>query len=377
MTMPVALTIAGSDSGGGAGIQADLKTFHAFGVFGTTAITAITVQDTVGVHGVHAVPVDVVRRQIEVVARDLAPAACKTGMLATAEVVAVVAAAIRGKGWEITSWTRDGGDEWGPSPGPGRGVGGVELLMPLCAAGDAEPGRGAAADGAADRDEAEMRAAGERLVAAGAGAALVKGGHLAGDEVVDVLVDEEGLMRRGARADRHEEHARDGVHGVGGGGGGAGPRPWAAGSGGGRAGFRPPGHRGGAGARLGPRPAEPLRRGPGRLRVASARAPQVGSGLLGLRFEVLGDRGSCPPPPTTGEGEEGAPDVHVHALQPIPGEERVGAVVEEGPGLLLPEDVLDPAPEGGGAVPVQLEGGPVQEGVHFRIGVGGELVGPA
>jgi hydroxymethylpyrimidine/phosphomethylpyrimidine kinase len=96
MTLPVALTIAGSDSGGGAGIQADLKTFHAFGVFGTTAITAVTVQDTGGVHGVHAVPVDIVRRQIEVVARDLEPAACKTGMLATAELVDAVAASIRG-----------------------------------------------------------------------------------------------------------------------------------------------------------------------------------------------------------------------------------------------------------------------------------------
>jgi hydroxymethylpyrimidine/phosphomethylpyrimidine kinase len=69
--LPVALTIAGSDSGGGAGIQADLKTFHAFGVFGTSAITAITVQNTLGVSAVHAVPVDIVRGQIAAVATDL------------------------------------------------------------------------------------------------------------------------------------------------------------------------------------------------------------------------------------------------------------------------------------------------------------------
>ena len=94
-TLPIALTIAGSDSGGGAGIQADLKTFHAFGCFGTSAITAITVQNTRGVTGVHAIPVDTVREQIRAVAEDLPPAACKTGMLATAELVRAVAAAIR------------------------------------------------------------------------------------------------------------------------------------------------------------------------------------------------------------------------------------------------------------------------------------------
>ena len=71
MTIPIVLTIAGSDSGGGAGIQADLKTFHAFGCFGTSAVTAITVQNTRGVTGVHAVPVDTVREQIRAVAQDL------------------------------------------------------------------------------------------------------------------------------------------------------------------------------------------------------------------------------------------------------------------------------------------------------------------
>ncbi|MEK6255184.1 MAG: hydroxymethylpyrimidine/phosphomethylpyrimidine kinase, partial [Gemmatimonadales bacterium] len=81
---PVALTIAGSDSGGGAGIQADLKTFEAFGVFGTTAVTAVTVQNTVGVYGVHTIPPDIVIEQIQTVAADLHPVACKSGMLADA-----------------------------------------------------------------------------------------------------------------------------------------------------------------------------------------------------------------------------------------------------------------------------------------------------
>jgi hydroxymethylpyrimidine kinase/phosphomethylpyrimidine kinase len=91
MNPPVAMTIAGSDSGGGAGIQADLKTFAALGVFGTSAITALTAQNTVGVRGVHAVPASFVVEQIEAVLDDLPVAAAKTGMLATAEIVQAVA----------------------------------------------------------------------------------------------------------------------------------------------------------------------------------------------------------------------------------------------------------------------------------------------
>ncbi|MFW6206389.1 MAG: bifunctional hydroxymethylpyrimidine kinase/phosphomethylpyrimidine kinase, partial [Gemmatimonadota bacterium] len=91
---PIALTIAGSDSGGGAGIQADLKTFFAFGVFGTSAVTAITAQNTRGVQGVHPIPLEMVRKQIDSVVHDLRPAAVKSGMLATAELVSTVARAI-------------------------------------------------------------------------------------------------------------------------------------------------------------------------------------------------------------------------------------------------------------------------------------------
>jgi hydroxymethylpyrimidine/phosphomethylpyrimidine kinase len=89
--LPVALTIAGSDSGGGAGIQADLKTFAALGVHGTTAITCITAQNPKGVYGIQACEAGIVRRQIEAVFKELRPAAVKTGMLYSAPIIRVVA----------------------------------------------------------------------------------------------------------------------------------------------------------------------------------------------------------------------------------------------------------------------------------------------
>ncbi|AMR76668.1 bifunctional hydroxymethylpyrimidine kinase/phosphomethylpyrimidine kinase [Cupriavidus nantongensis] len=92
-TPPRTLTIAGSDSGGGAGIQADLKTFSALGCFGMSAITAITAQNTLGVTGVHAIPADMVAAQIDAVAGDIGVDAAKTGMLGTAAIVEAVAAA--------------------------------------------------------------------------------------------------------------------------------------------------------------------------------------------------------------------------------------------------------------------------------------------
>jgi hydroxymethylpyrimidine/phosphomethylpyrimidine kinase len=96
--LPVALTIAGSDSGGGAGIQADLKTFAALGVHGTSAVTAVTAQNTLGVSGYFELPPDIVRAQIDDVVSDLAPAAAKTGMLSSVEIIEVVAAAVERHG---------------------------------------------------------------------------------------------------------------------------------------------------------------------------------------------------------------------------------------------------------------------------------------
>ena len=98
--VPVVLTIAGSDSGGGAGIQADLKTFAAHGVHGTSAITAITAQNTLGVTAVQEIELDVIRAQIDVVVEDMHPVAVKTGMLSSPELVRLVAGKAEEHGWQ-------------------------------------------------------------------------------------------------------------------------------------------------------------------------------------------------------------------------------------------------------------------------------------
>ncbi|HEX6750491.1 MAG TPA: bifunctional hydroxymethylpyrimidine kinase/phosphomethylpyrimidine kinase [Longimicrobium sp.] len=190
MAIPIVLTIAGSDSGGGAGIQADLKSFHAFGVFGTSAITAITVQNTLGVSGVHPVPIDVVRAQIAAVAEDLPPAACKSGMLATAGLVRAVAASIREHA--LPNYVLDpvmvatSGDRLLAGDAE-RTI--VEELVPLAALVTPNLDEAAILVGEPVEDETGMRRAADALVAMGARAALLKGGHLRGDELVDVLYD--------------------------------------------------------------------------------------------------------------------------------------------------------------------------------------------
>src|SRR5262245_23997619 len=99
MTMRIALTIAGSDSGGGAGIQADLKTFQQFGVYGTSVIVAVTAQNTCGVRAVHDIPADIVSAQLAALADDLPPHAVKTGMLSSSALAALAATTIRANGW--------------------------------------------------------------------------------------------------------------------------------------------------------------------------------------------------------------------------------------------------------------------------------------
>src|SRR6266581_899170 len=95
MPLAKAMTIAGSDSGGGAGIQADLKTFLALGVYGTSAITAITAQNTLGVRSVHEIPTEIIADQIDAVVEDIGVDAAKTGMLSSAEIIVTVADRIR------------------------------------------------------------------------------------------------------------------------------------------------------------------------------------------------------------------------------------------------------------------------------------------
>lgn len=188
--IPIALTIAGSDSGGGAGIQADLKTFQAFGTFGTSAVTAITVQNTLGVTGVHPVPIDTVRAQIAAVATDLPPAACKTGMLATSGLVRAVAASIREH--RLPSYVLDpvmvatSGDRLLDADAEQTIV---RELVPLAALVTPNLDEATLLAGFPVADEPSMRRAARALVEMGARAALLKGGHLRGGELVDVLYD--------------------------------------------------------------------------------------------------------------------------------------------------------------------------------------------
>ena len=210
-SLSVALTIAGSDSGGGAGIQADLKTFHAFGVFGTSAVTAITAQNTLGVTAIHPVPAAVVRAQIDAVAVDLHPRALKTGMLATAELVETVADSITAHG---------------PVPcvmdpvmvsASGHRLLEAEAeatlarrLLPLATLVTPNLDEAALLTGSRVDSLAAMRTAAGNLIKMGAGAALVKGGHLPSGEAADVFRDETGerVWRRPRIATGH-------VHGTG------------------------------------------------------------------------------------------------------------------------------------------------------------------
>ena len=208
---PVALTIAGSDSGGGAGVQADLKTFHAYGVFGTSAITAVTVQNTRGVEAIHKVPAQLVAAQVIAVATDLRPAACKTGMLADAAIIKAVAGALTDTG--ITPVVVDpvmvaaSGDSLLEEEAV---VALRQTLLPLSRLVTPNLDEAEIITGRSVRSQSEMRAAAEALVEEGCDAALVKGGHLEGDEVIDVLFD--GAAWREWRAPRLSSR---GAHGTG------------------------------------------------------------------------------------------------------------------------------------------------------------------
>lgn len=207
-TIPIVLTIAGSDSGGGAGIQADLKTFHAFGAFGTSVITALTAQNTLGVSGVHAVPPAFVRAQLDAVATDLRPAALKTGMLATREIVDAVADGIEAYGLDNLVvdpvMIATSGDRL-LDPGAERAI--AERLLPLLTLITPNLDEAALLVGAPVETVPQMERAAHALVERGARAALVKGGHLAGDDVVDVLFDGAALAQwRRPRVATHAGH---------------------------------------------------------------------------------------------------------------------------------------------------------------------------
>jgi hydroxymethylpyrimidine/phosphomethylpyrimidine kinase len=195
---PVALTIAGSDSSGGAGIQADLKTFSAFGVYGASVITALTAQNTRGVTAVEAVTPGFVVAQIDAVLGDIEVDAVKTGMLATAEIVQAVAARL-GAAQRRPPLVVDpvmvatSGDVL-LAPEAVAAV--RRTLVPLAALLTPNlPEAARLLDTGEARSEAEIVAQAEALHALGCGAVLIKGGHSAGETVVDILCDPAGVER--------------------------------------------------------------------------------------------------------------------------------------------------------------------------------------
>ena len=194
---PRVLSIAGSDSGGGAGIQADLKTFSALGCYGMTAITAITAQNTIGVSAIHGVPVEVLKAQIRAVLDDIGADAIKIGMLHSPEVVGVVAWAL--DTYRIEHVVLDpvmvatSGD---PLIAKETVQVLVDELFPRASVvtpnlDEATLLLGRDIAGVDDLDRAATD-----LLALGARAVVLKGGHLPGDEVVDVLATQEGTRQR-------------------------------------------------------------------------------------------------------------------------------------------------------------------------------------
>ena len=209
--MRIALTIAGSDSGGGAGIQADLKTFQQFGVFGTSVIVALTAQNTRGVRAVETVSEAMVDAQLAALAEDLPPAALKTGMLADVSLTRLVGKAIRERGWSPLVVDPVMVSTSGHRLLTAEAEDVVrESLLPLAALVTPNLDEAAILTGRAVHDEASMQRAGETLLSFGAGAALVKGGHLPGEQITDLLVTAEGV-----RAFRRRRLDTTSTHGTG------------------------------------------------------------------------------------------------------------------------------------------------------------------
>jgi len=200
MTTPIALTIAGSDSSGGAGIQADLKTFAAFGVFGASVITALTAQNTSGVSGIHQVPAEFITAQIDAVFSDLAVGAVKIGMVAQpASIDAIVAGLAR---WSPKHVVLDpvmiatSGDRLLPADA-------IEALQtklfPRASVITPNlPEAAALLDEPVASSEAAVEDQGRRLLATGCKAVLIKGGHGQGTESIDYLIAADGIIRLAA-----------------------------------------------------------------------------------------------------------------------------------------------------------------------------------
>jgi hydroxymethylpyrimidine/phosphomethylpyrimidine kinase len=197
MSTSIAVTIAGSDSSGGAGIQADLKVFSALGVYGASVIAALTAQNTQGVTAIHDVPPDFVSAQIDAVFSDLPVGAVKVGMLANAAVIEAVAAGL--KRWQQRDIVLDpvmiasSGDRL-LQPNAVDVL--RSALMPQAILITPNLLEAAALlDAAPAVNEVEMRDQAERLLALGAKAVLIKGGHASAAESADLLVDSMHMIR--------------------------------------------------------------------------------------------------------------------------------------------------------------------------------------
>jgi hydroxymethylpyrimidine/phosphomethylpyrimidine kinase len=203
------LIIAGSDSGGGAGIQADIKAVTALGGFAMTAITALTAQNTLGVHGVLSIDPAFVVQQMRVVLDDIGADCLKTGMLHSPEIIAAVADTILAAAPAVPLVV----DPVMVAKGGARLLEAsahealVRRLLPLASVLTPNAPEAGALTGIAVTDAASQQAAGAALVAAGARAVLVKGGHIAGGRIVDLLVTAEGAERfEGPRIETAHTH---------------------------------------------------------------------------------------------------------------------------------------------------------------------------
>lgn len=206
---PIAVTIAGSDSGGGAGIQADLKTFSALKVYGASVIAALTAQNTLGVTAIHDVPADFVTAQIDAVFSDLAISAVKIGMLSRPETIKAVADGL--KRWHQRAVVLDpvmvaaSGDRLLSEDAVATLR---ENLIPLATIITPNlPEAAVLLNTSIAETEADMLAQAQALLQFGPGAVLMKGGHAQGEESIDLLVDAAGVTRLPApRIDTRNTH---------------------------------------------------------------------------------------------------------------------------------------------------------------------------
>ena len=194
MSQPVVLTVAGSDSGAGAGIQADLKTFAALGVYGVSVITAITAQNTVGVRAVQEISPDVIAAQLDAVADDFSIAALKTGMLSSAAIIETVVAGLRRHALRRLVvdpvMIAKSGDRLLREDAVDTLR---RTLLPLAAVVTPNIPEAEVLAGIAIRTQADRVAAGRAIMKLGAHAVVIKGGHSDEDPIVDLLVDGEGV----------------------------------------------------------------------------------------------------------------------------------------------------------------------------------------